>query len=427
MRSFRFEEAPGEPSSRRVYHVSEITRAIKSRLEEAFPTVWVEGEISNFKAHDSGHFYFSLKDPEAQISCVMWRGRNQSLPFRPGDGMNVLVFGDLTVYERQGRYQLDIIRMQPAGLGELQQAFERLKRKLEAEGLFDPGHKQPIPTMPMRIGVVTSPTGAAIRDITSIINRRFPAARLILAPVRVQGEGAAREIADAVESFNRYGQVDVIIVGRGGGSLEDLWAFNEEIVARAVFDSKIPVVSAVGHEIDFTICDFVADLRAPTPSAAAELVVPDREELLAGIRHMEGRLLRGYKSLLSGLAGRLDAFRRSYGMRKPQDRMREYRFRLDDLSRTLHSSMEHLLKSRRLTLERLGGILQSLAPESVLRRGYTMTTRLPAGEIVTRAALLSGGDSIGIRFADGTVKARVDPCGPSENGNAKKHGEKHQF
>ena len=416
--SSRFEEESGEPSDRRVYHVSEITRAIKSQLEDLFPAVWVEGEISNFKAHDSGHFYFSLKDAEAQLSCVMWRGRNQNLPFRPADGMKVLAFGDLTVYERQGRYQLDVIRMQPACLGELQQAFEELKRRLDAEGLFDPAHKKSIPPMPMRIGVVTSPTGAALRDITSIVRRRFPVAQLILAPVRVQGEGAADEIAGALDSFNRWGQVDVIILGRGGGSLEDLWAFNEEVVARAVFDSKIPVISAVGHEIDFTICDFVADLRAPTPSAAAELVVPDREDLLAGIRQMENRLLRGYKNRLNGIAERLDALRRSHGLRRPQDRIREYRFRLDDLSRTLFSCADHSLKSKRLVLERFGGILRSLSPDSVLRRGYSITTRMPGGEIITRAALLSGGDAIGIRFADGTVYGRVDAHGSAEKENA---------
>jgi len=261
----------------KIYTVSELTREIKQVLETGFPCLWVEGEISNFKRHSSGHLYFTLKDENSQIRCAMWRYRANDLIFRPEDGMKVLVQGNLQVYEPGGYYQIIVQQVQPAGVGELQLAFEQLKKKLYAEGLFDEAHKKPIPIFPERIGVITSPTGAAIRDIISVITRRFPIAQIILAPVRVQGPGAKEEIVQAIQDFNEFGEVDVLIVGRGGGSLEDLWAFNEEVVARAIFTSKIPIISAVGHEIDFSISDFVADRRAPTPSAAAEMAVPDRK------------------------------------------------------------------------------------------------------------------------------------------------------
>ncbi|HEX9934313.1 MAG TPA: exodeoxyribonuclease VII large subunit, partial [bacterium] len=239
-----------QPSEWRVYTVAEITREIRFHLEPRFTALWIEGEISNCKRHTSGHLYFSLKDAEAQISCVMWKGRNQGLLFRPEDGMKVLAFGNVTVYERQGKYQLDVAALRPSGMGELQLAFEALKRKLADEGLFDPDRKKPIPAFPETVGIVTSSTGAALHDIVSIASRRFPSVQLILRPVKVQGDGAAEDIAQAVREFNVFNRVDVLIVGRGGGSLEDLWAFNEEAVARAVAASRIPVVSAVGHEID---------------------------------------------------------------------------------------------------------------------------------------------------------------------------------
>ncbi|RMD96216.1 MAG: exodeoxyribonuclease VII large subunit, partial [Calditrichaeota bacterium] len=280
------------------YTVSELTREIKILLETRIPEVWVEGEISNFTHHSSGHMYFLLKDEHAQISCVMWRSRNNTLFFTPQDGMKIIVRGRITVYEKRGNYQLEVLQLHPAGVGELQLAFEQLKNRLRKEGLFDPAHKKPIPPYPERIGIVTSPTGAAIRDMIHILQRRFPPVEIILNPVRVQGEGAAVEIAQAIDQFNRYGQVDVLIVGRGGGSLEDLWAFNEEIVARAIFRSQIPVISAVGHEVDFSISDFVADLRAPTPSAAAELVVRNREEILAHLQKDLQKMTNGMLELI---------------------------------------------------------------------------------------------------------------------------------
>ncbi|HDZ10569.1 MAG TPA: exodeoxyribonuclease VII large subunit, partial [Bacteroidetes bacterium] len=277
---------PQQAPEKKIYTISEITRKIKRLLENAIPSIWLEGEISNFKRHSSGHIYFVLKDENSQISCVMWRGRNNGLYFTPQDGMKIQARGNVTVYEKRGNYQFEVLQMQPAGLGELQMALEQLKQSLKAEGLFDEQHKKKIPQYPEKIGIVTSPTGAAIRDLVSVVQRRFPSVQLILNPVRVQGAEAAGEIARAIDEFNAYGDVDVLIVGRGGGSLEDLWAFNEEVVARAIFRSKIPVISAVGHEIDFGISDFVADLRAPTPSAAAELVVRNREELLHTIQYL---------------------------------------------------------------------------------------------------------------------------------------------
>jgi exodeoxyribonuclease VII large subunit len=331
-----------------VYTVSEITRQIRRSLEEEFPLVRVEGEVSNFTAHSSGHLYFSLKDEGAQLRCVMFRSRRRRMigPL-PSNGMAVRALGQITVYERSGQYQLSVIELRPAGIGALARAFEELKHRLAEEGLFDAVHKQPIPKFPGRIGVVTSPTGAAVRDIIRIIGRRFPLARLILAPVQVQGEGAAREIALAIERMNRHRLADVLIVGRGGGSMEDLWAFNEEVVARAIFSSAIPVISAVGHEIDFTIADFVADLRAPTPSAAAELVVPDRQELAGVIAGARQRLLSAAAGRIGRQRERVVTLVRSYGLRRPADLIAGRMQRLDELERRLQLASERHVALRK--------------------------------------------------------------------------------
>ena len=269
-----------EEESQHVFTVSELTRGIRSILEQAFDTVWVEGEISNYVLAQSGHAYFSLKDETSQVRCVFFKGNRIRVKFDPEDGDQVLLFGRVNVYEPRGEYQIVVEAMEPRGLGALQKAFEQLKAKLEKEGLFDEAHKQALPEFPWKIGIVTSPTGAAIRDLLNVLHRRNPRVSVVLAPAKVQGEGAAEEIAQAIRDLNTLEELDVLIVGRGGGSIEDLWAFNEEVVARAIHESKLPVVSAVGHEIDFTISDFVADLRAPTPSAAAELVVPRLQEPL---------------------------------------------------------------------------------------------------------------------------------------------------
>jgi exodeoxyribonuclease VII large subunit len=265
---------------RQALTVSDLTRKIKQILESGFPSIAVQGEISNLKRHSSGHLYFTMKDENAQLPCVMWRSRASVLSFMPEDGAKVIAGGRLTVYEVRGSYQLDVQSIRPLGVGELQAAFEQLKKKLEAEGLFDAARKRPLPEYPKRIGVVTSPSGAVLQDMKNVFRRRFPGVELIMIPVRVQGAGAAAEIAEAVDDMSGYASLDLVIVARGGGSLEDLWPFNEEIVARAIARCRVPVVSAVGHETDYTIADFVADVRAPTPSAAAEMVVPDRREIL---------------------------------------------------------------------------------------------------------------------------------------------------
>ncbi|MBC7188215.1 MAG: exodeoxyribonuclease VII large subunit [Calditrichaeota bacterium] len=395
-----------------MYTVSELTREIKVLLETTIPVVWVEGEVSNFKLHTSGHMYFSLKDENAQIAAVMWRGRNAGLRFIPEDGMKVLVQGRVTVYEKRGNYQLDVLRLQPAGVGELQLAFEQLKNRLRQEGLFAEERKRPIPRFPERVGIVTSATGAALQDILNISRRRLPGIELILRPVLVQGEGAAEDIARAIAEFNEYGQVDVIIVGRGGGSLEDLWAFNEEIVARAIYASRIPVVSAVGHEVDFTIADFVADLRAPTPSAAAELVVPDRQQLAQNLRAHIARAYQAIASQLSRGRERLNAVRASYGFRRPEDIVHQHQQRLDDVTRMLSTSISHLLALSRQRQQGLAMRLESLGPQAVLARGYAICFRLDSGEVVRTGAQVAEGEAVGVQLFRGRIAAQVTKVEP---------------
>lgn len=390
------------------YSVSELTREIRFLLESSFPEIWVQGEISNFSRHSSGHIYFSLKDDKAQISCVIWQSRNQNLFFTPQDGMKVLAQGRVTVFEKRGSYQLNVLQLQPAGVGELQLAFEQLKNRLREEGLFSPEFKKPIPRFPQRVGIVTSPTGAAIRDLISILHRRFPALEIILNPVRVQGEGAALDIARAIDEFNEYENVDVLIVGRGGGSLEDLWAFNEEVVARAVFRSKIPVVSAVGHEVDFTICDFVADLRAPTPSAAAELAVPSRDELGAQLRNYRDKLTAAMLNFINDYRERLQRIRASYGFRQPLDLVRQHSQRLDDIQRTLNRLLAHKLIYSREKVNGLGKRLALLDHTNVLKRGYSITLRPSDQKIIRRAGELAVNDEVEIKFYEGKVLGRVE-------------------
>lgn len=389
-----------------VLTVSDITRRIKQSLETTFQRVWIQGEISNFKHHTSGHLYFTLKDEGAQISAVMWRSRVASLAIAPEDGMKIIARGSITVYPPRGNYQIDCDQIQPVGVGELQLAFERLKKKLAEEGLFDPERKKPIPDYPMRIGIVTSPTGAALQDIRSVLSRRFPAVELILAPVKVQGAGAAEEIAGAIRDMNKYGEVDVMIVGRGGGSLEDLWAFNEEVVARAIDASHIPVISAVGHEIDFSIADFVADLRAPTPSAAAELVVKDRSELIEVLRNIWYTIEQSVEDRVSALRDSVNGFLSSYAFNRPKDLLRESSQRVDDLERGLVVASNHTFTLAHRHHEALRQRLEALSPKGVLKRGYAMVRKNDT--IVTRAGELHKNDVATIQFHDGTVKTRVD-------------------
>jgi exodeoxyribonuclease VII large subunit len=390
-----------------VLTVTEITRQIKYALEGNFPRVWVQGEISNCKHHTSGHLYFTLKDEGAQISGVMWRSRVPSLPFTPEDGVKVIARGAITVYPPRGNYQIDVEQMQPLGVGELQIAFEKLKQKLAAEGLFDEEYKKPIPQYPERIGVVTSETGAVLQDIRSILSRRHPSVELILYPVKVQGAGAAGEIAHAIDDLNRFGNVDVLIVGRGGGSLEDLWAFNEEIVARAIVASKIPIISAVGHEIDFSIADFVADLRAPTPSAAAELAVKPRADILENLANLCYTMQEAVQHAIDTVKTKIGSAVSSYSFNRPRDLVREYSQKTDEMERTMNTAVLHAVQAARQRQQSLLHRLEALSPRSVLKRGYTIVRH--HGKVVTSAKLLQQGDEAKIQFHNGEVTTRVEP------------------
>jgi exodeoxyribonuclease VII large subunit len=400
------------PSQVKIYTVSELTQEIKSTLEQTFPALWVEGEISNLSTPSSGHIYFTLKDESSQIRCVLWRNIAEYLPFQIEDGQHVIVLAKLSVYEKQGQYQLYVEDVHPVGIGKLELAFQQLKEKLFKEGLFDEAHKKPIPQFPRRIGIVTSLTGAAIRDIIKIARRRNPAVELILRAVRVQGEGAAEEIVQAIQEFNQFKAVDVLIVGRGGGSLEDLWAFNEEKVARAIFASRIPVVSAVGHQIDFTIADFVADLRAPTPSAAAEMMVPDRKELFKQIRAWSQRLSLAQQSLVDDYRQRLKTVVSSYGLRRPADLILQNRQRLDELLRQISTAVANLLQHAKQKFSTSMGRLNALSPLAVLERGYSICYKLPQRRVVKSAVSLKVKDGIEVLLWKGRVRTQVTATYP---------------
>jgi exodeoxyribonuclease VII large subunit len=415
-------------SGEKVYSVSELTHRIKAVLESALGPVWLQGELSNVRRPASGHLYFTIKDETAQISAVLFRGQQRGMRCKPRDGLLVKVFGEITVYERGGNYQVLVRCMEEAGQGALQARFEALKKKLDAEGLFDPARKRPIPLLPRRLGVVTSPTGAAIRDILNVLTRRFPNLHVVLAPAKVQGEGAAEEIAAAIDALNVLGGMDVLLVGRGGGSLEDLWAFNEECVARAIARSRVPVISAVGHEIDFTIADFVADLRAPTPSAAAELVVGRKDAFEERLAELQARLLRGCRERLAGMRRRLDAATDSYVFREPghavrryRDRLsacrqamgaaargrgRETRQRLDDAAVRIQHSVTLRAQARRQDIARLAAQLKALSPLGVLARGYSVTRRSD-GRVIRDADEVKAGDRVRTRVARGEFDSEV--------------------
>ncbi len=436
---------------RKIYSVSELSQRIKNLLEKEFPDVWVTGEISNFRAASSGHLYFTLKDATAQIRAVCFRNQARYLKFRPQDGISVIVRGHLSIYEARGEYQLYVEYLEPAGLGALQLAFEQLKQKLAAEGLFEPARKKPLPVLPRAVGIVTSPTGAVIRDMLRILRRRFRNMNVVLYPVKVQGERAAEEIVEGIQYFNRHPFVDVVIVARGGGSLEDLWAFNEEIVARAIAGSEIPVISAVGHETDFTIADFVADLRAPTPSAAAELVVRRKEDFATDLRHRAQRMLqvlrlklsearerltelrthRVFQTLLIRLAERaqridesLTALERSIRERLATARQAwlrssagvvRYDFRrllglkraaLEERIGQFEAEFRRFVVERRNRLSHLEAILQERSPQVILNRGYSIT-RDATGRMVRDAAAVALGSEISVRLARGELGATV--------------------
>jgi len=396
----------GPGPEEKIWSVAELTASVKGAIEEAFPPLWVEGEISNFVHHGSGHMYFSLKDEKAQLRAVFFRGDNHLLRFKPEDGMKVRARGSLTVYERSGQYQILVRRLQPVGTGELELAFRQLVDRLGKEGLFDESRKKPLPAYPDRIGVLTSATGAAIHDILRVLRRRFPVT-VLLYPVRVQGEGAAEEIATAIERMNERGDVDLLVVGRGGGSLEDLWAFNEEIVARAIVASAIPVLSAVGHEVDVTISDLVADRRAATPSAAAEILAPSRDEVGEGLVASRIRMARTVRDRLRFFRERLRRIREGRALGRPGEMIRREAQRLDDLSGRLARSVGHGHDRARDRIARLRQTLTALDPKGVLERGYCIC-RDDAGRAVTDASRLVLGARVEIAFRRGGAGARIE-------------------
>jgi exodeoxyribonuclease VII large subunit len=395
--------APG----RRVYTVSALTAEVKAVLEDSFPAIWVEGEISNFKHHTSGHMYFTLKDAQAQIRGVMFRGHNRLLRFQPTDGLAVLVCGAVTVYERRGEYQISAEFMEPKGVGALQLAFEQLKAKLEAEGLFRDSRKRPLPLLPRKIGIVTSPTGAVIRDMLTIIARRFPGLEVLIHPVAVQGAGAAGEIAAALGRLGSRTDLDVLIVARGGGSLEDLWAFNEEIVARAVAASPIPVISAVGHETDVTIADFVADLRAPTPSAAAELVVAQRDELRLRVDELTVRGLSALQRVLTVRRSRVEMLGRHLLLLSPIAQLARQADRLQGLRRRLEAWWALFRTVRGERLARAAATLESLSPLGILGRGYSICFALPSRRILKATTEVDTGATVAVRLHQGELECVV--------------------
>lgn len=394
-----------------IYSVSELTKYIRVILEDSFHGAWVEGEISNFILHTSGHMYFSVRDANAVLKCAMFKRSNDKLKFMPKDGMRVILFGNVSVYEARGEYQLIVEEMTPKGVGALQLQFEELKEKLLKEGFFDERHKVAIPYLPTRIGIVTSPTGAAIRDILNIARRRFSNVEIIIDPVRVQGDGAKDEIARAIREFNEFKDIDVIIVTRGGGSLEDLWAFNEEVVARAIYDSEIPVISAVGHEVDYTISDFVADFRAPTPSAAAELVIPKKEDLANAIVAQTDRLKKALAARIGLLQERLTSMKESYILRQPLNIITQYEQKIDDLRKDMAIRIDHMVKMRGEEFRLAIGKLEALSPLAILGRGYSITTMIPGGVILKDAGSLKKGDEVETRLGKGIFKSRVEEIG----------------
>lgn len=438
-------------SEKTILTVSRLTALLRGVLEENFEQLWVQGEVSNISYPSSGHCYFTLKDAGAQLRCVMFRGSVKNLKFRVMDGMALIARGRISVYDQRGEYQLICEYLEPAGIGALQAAFVQLKEKLDGEGLFDGSHKIPLPRFPRKIGVITSPTGAAIHDILNVLKRRFASLEVLLYPVRVQGEGSALEIARAIDDMNRLAEVDVLIVGRGGGSLEDLWAFNEEVVARSVYRSKIPIISAVGHETDWSICDFVADLRAPTPSVAAEMVIESAEELRSKLDALSHRLRRAVENQIASHERHLESLRRA--LHDPRTMLGHLVQRMDDLNGRLELGLHVAVSRRRDRFERLQDALlhndpngkitsvrqrltfllmraeslmtqrlenirqefgdnaariEVLSPLKTLARGYTIVTRGNRGEVAVDAATLSVGEQLLLRFHKGQARCRVE-------------------
>ena len=391
----------------KIYSVSDATTLIKSVLEMNIPPIWVEGELSSWTRATSGHMYFNLKDSSSLLPTVMWKQSAQSLLFKPEDGMKVRVLGRITIYEKSGKYQMIASQLQPLGIGDLYQEFELLKKRLAEEGLFDDERKMEIPRYPFNIGVVTSSKGAVIADIKNVLNRRAPHVNVILESTRVQGEGAAEEIVSAIEKFNRKGEVDLLIIGRGGGSIEDLWAFNEEIVARAIAASKLPIISAVGHETDYSISDFVADLRAPTPSAAAELAAPKYDDLLEHFDSLEKTICDSISEQIRDFERMLDDYDRKYSWEQFNKMLAEEEEKISAIFEVLKISEDHLLNIFELKSNLAVGRLDSLNPLAVLERGYSIVISERNENIITNANQLSENDGIRIKLHVGKLTADV--------------------
>ena len=390
-----------------VYSVSSVNQYIKDVLDrdELLTGLLIRGEISNYKKYPSGHHYFSLKDAQSTIRCVMFRGDAYRLRFQPVNGMQVVAFGRVTAFPRDGQYQLYCSQLLADGQGDLHAAFEQQKERLEKEGLFAPETKQPIPRFPGKIALVTSPAGAAVRDMIRILGARWPMAQVLVYPVRVQGNEAAGEIAAAIHDLNNRADIDLIITGRGGGSMEDLWAFNEEVVARAIFVSNIPVISAVGHEPDVTIADYVADLRASTPSNAAELAVPDQSEMRAALESMKLRMVRAMSGRLSVQRQKLERLSSSRVLRSMKAPLDERRMVLDHLEQRINQSMAAKISRERALLARLRAGLDAMSPLNVLIRGYAMAGK--DGHVVTSVTQVNPGDALSVRVSDGTISCQV--------------------
>ena len=393
----------------KIYSVTELNARIKSLIEgdKELDGICVRGELSNYKIYPSGHHYFTIKDKEATLRCVMFKSDASRLRFRPENGLGVVCSGRVSVYARDGAYQLYVSELQPDGIGDLYLAFEQLKSRLQEEGLFDPAHKKPIPAMPASIAVITSGAGAAVRDIIRVLGKRWPLAKVLVMPVRVQGTEAAAEIAGAIRYANRWQVAELIITGRGGGSMEDLWAFNEEIVARAIYASQIPVISAVGHEPDVTIADFVADLRAATPSNAAELAVPEWEAVSDSLLDDRLRLGQAVHKKLERSAQRLESLASRPIMASPLAFVQQRRLDLDRLAERLEASEKQVLSENRQTYIRLASSLEALSPLKVLSRGYSLVTD-PDGNVIRRAQCVNIGQAVHIRLSEGSLDCRVE-------------------
>jgi len=391
----------------KIYTVSEISNRIQEVLNNFIPAVWIQGEVSNYYQSRAGHIYFSLKDEQALINCVLWSRKADNLTFKIEDGMDMMVLGQITSYKLQSQYQVDVEEVQPGGKGRLFLAFERLKKKLSEEGLFSDELKQKLPLYPDRIGVVTSAEGAAIRDILNVSRRRNPSIEFVIYPSMVQGDTAADTIIQGIETFNRLNNVDLIIIGRGGGSLEDLWAFNEEKLIRAVVNSELPIVSAVGHEVDFTLSDFAADLRAPTPSAAAELTVPLKAEIINEIEIIEEKIQRQIQLRIERTYDQINNLRKRIAARDPEANLQQYQQMIDDIERQITRIINERIKNRLDKIENYRKQLKSMSPRDVLNRGYAIVYKLPDMDVIKKREEVGKDDEIEVEVSDGRFTALV--------------------